>query len=233
MIPGQLRYKFISHYDATKWHSGACYDNIKIKGLTRAFQQTRIRIGSSSLFQNTRSADYPRERTIMTPLIHIVAGIFLLAGGRKFFWFFVGAIGFITGLTFADQILTINSPAITLAAGIILGIIGIFIAVFMQRFAIFVAGFLAGSYIAYMAVTSFGLIPQGVFWITYIAGGIAGAVLLFFLFDWVLIALSSIIGALIIINAFTLDPGIEMAIVIVLTLSGIVIQTKFFSRGKS
>ncbi|MEA1970560.1 MAG: hypothetical protein U9N37_02945, partial [Thermodesulfobacteriota bacterium] len=83
----------------------------------------------------------------MTPLIQAATGIFLLVGGRKFFWFFVGAIGFITGLTFADQILAIDSPVIILVAGIILGIIGIFIAVFMQGFAIFAGGFLAGSYI--------------------------------------------------------------------------------------
>ncbi|MBN2538751.1 MAG: hypothetical protein JXB09_01740 [Deltaproteobacteria bacterium] len=169
----------------------------------------------------------------MTPLLYVAAGILLLAGGRKLFWFFVGVVGFITGLTFADHILTINSPAITLAAGIILGIIGIFIAVFMQSFAIFVAGFLAGSYIAYMVITSFGLIPEAVFWITYIAGGIAGAILLFFLFDWVLIALSSIVGALLITEAFSLAPGIEAAIVIALTLAGIFIQTKFLSMGNS
>ena len=169
----------------------------------------------------------------MTPLLYVVIGILLLAGGRKFFWFFVGVVGFITGLTFADQILTINSPAIALAAGIVLGIIGIFIAVFMQSFAIFVAGFFAGSYIAYMVITSFGLIPEAVFWFTLIVGGIVGAVLLFFLFDWVLIALSSIVGALLISDAFTLAPGIEAVIIIALTLAGIFIQTKLFSSGNS
>ena len=168
----------------------------------------------------------------MTPLIYVAIGILLLVGGRKFFWCFVGAIGFITGFTFADQILAIGSLVITLIAGIILGIIGTVIAVFMQRFAIFVAGFLAGSYIAYIIVTSLGLIPQGVFWIAYIAGGIVGAMLLFFLFDWALIALSSVAGALIVVNAFPLDPGIETAIVIVLALSGIFIQAKLLLREK-
>ncbi|HOO90608.1 MAG TPA: hypothetical protein PLA74_07265 [Syntrophales bacterium] len=169
----------------------------------------------------------------MTPLLHIAAGILLLAGGRKFFWLFVGVVGFITGFFFADHILTIDSPTLTLATGIILGIIGIFIAVFMQSFAIFVAGFLAGSYIAYTVITSFGLIPEGVFWFTCIAGGIAGAVLLYFLFDLVLVALSSIVGALIITEAVTLPPWIEAALVVALTLVGIFIQTKLFVRRNS
>ncbi|MBW2645516.1 MAG: hypothetical protein JRE23_04940 [Deltaproteobacteria bacterium] len=169
----------------------------------------------------------------MTSLIHVATGIFLLVGGRKFFWFFVGAIGFITGLTFAGQILSIDSPVIILAAGIILGIIGIVIAIFMQGFAIFAGGFLAGSYIAYMIVISFGLIPRELFWIAYIAGGIAGAILLFFLFDWALIALSSIAGASIIIDTFILDPEIETAIIVILALSGIFIQTKLLLRDKA
>jgi hypothetical protein len=169
----------------------------------------------------------------MTPLIHVATGLFLLVGGRKFFWFFVGAIGFITGLTFAGQILSIDSPVIILAAGIILGIIGIIIALFMQGFAIFAGGFLAGSYIAYMIAGSFGLVPQEVLWIAYIVGGIAGAILLFFLFDWALIALSSIAGASIIIDTFTLDPEIEAVIVIILTLSGILIQTTLLLGDKA
>ncbi len=169
----------------------------------------------------------------MISLIHVVAGILLIAGGRRFFWFFVAAIGFITGFTFADQILNVDSITVALAAGIILGIIGIFIAISMQSLAIFMAGFLAGSYIAYKILIFFELIPHGVFWITCIAGGIAGIVLLFFLFDWVLIALSSIVGSLVIVNTFALDPRIETAIVIILTLSGIFIQTKFFSGEDS
>lgn len=169
----------------------------------------------------------------MTPLIHVATGIFLLVGGRKFFWFFVGAIGFITGLTFAGQVLSIDSPVIILAAGIILGIIGIVIAIFMQGFAIFAGGFLAGSYIAYIIVTTLGLVPRELFWIAYIAGGIAGAILLFFLFDWALIALSSMVGASIIIDTFILDPEIETATIIILALSGIFIQTKLLLRDKA
>lgn len=169
----------------------------------------------------------------MTPLIQVATGIFLLVGGRKFFWFFVGATGFITGLTFADQILAIDSPVIILAAGIILGIIGIVIAIFMQGFAIFAGGFLAGSYIAYIIVTTLGLVPRELFWIAYIAGGIAGAILLFFLFDWALIALSSMVGSSIIIDTFILDPEIETATIIILALSGIFIQTKLLLRDKA
>ena len=167
-----------------------------------------------------------------TPLLYAVIGILLLVGGRKFFWFFVGAVGFITGFTLADHFLGTESLIMSLSAGIIIGAIGVAIAVFLQGFAIFVAGFLAGSYIAYMIVTSFGIISQEMFWISYIGGGIVGAILLFLLFDWALIILSSIAGGSIITEAFILKPTMETAIAIVLALVGIFIQAKILLNEK-
>jgi len=168
----------------------------------------------------------------VTPFIYVVIGILLLAGGRKFFWFFVGAIGFVTGFTLAEHVLGIESLIMSLSVGIIIGVIGVVIALFLQGFAIFVAGFLAGSYIAYMIVTSFGLVSQEMFWISYIGGGIVGAVLLFLLFDWALILLSSAAGGAIITDAFTLEPMMETAIAIVLALLGIFFQAKILLREK-
>jgi len=106
------------------------------------------------------------------------------------------------------------------------------IALFLQGFAIFVAGFLAGSYIAYMIVTSLGLISQELFWISYIGGGIVGAVLLFLLFDWALIILSSAAGSVIITDSFTLEPMLETVITIILALLGILVQAKLLLRER-
>ncbi len=167
-----------------------------------------------------------------TPWVYVVTGILMLVGGRKFFWFFVGAIGFITGFTLADHVLGIESFITSLSVAIIVGAIGVVIAVFLQGFAIFVGGFLAGAYIAYTIVTSFGLVSQEIFWIAYIGGEIVGALLLFLLFDWTLIILSSVAGGSIITDAFTLEPRLETAIVIVLALLGIFIQAKIFLREK-
>jgi len=169
----------------------------------------------------------------LTPLVYVVTGILLLVGGRKFFWFFVGAIGFITGFTLADQVLGIESLIMSLSVGIIVGAVGVAIALFLQGFAIFVGGFLAGAYIAYIIVTSFGLVSQEIFWIAYVGGGIIGALLLFLLFDWALIVLSSLAGAAIITDTITLNPVMETAIAIVLALLGIFVQARFLLKEKS
>ena len=165
-----------------------------------------------------------------TPLMYAVIGILLLVAGRKFFWFFVGAVGFIAGFTLADHILGIESLITSLSVGIIIGAIGVVIALFLQGFAIFVSGFLAGSYIAYMIVTSFGIVSQEMFWISYIGGGIIGAILLFLLFDWALIILSSVAGGSIITESFILEPMMETAIAIILALVGIFIQAKILLK---
>lgn len=170
--------------------------------------------------------------TATTPLLYAAIGILLLVGGRKFFWFFVGAIGFITGFTLADHFLGTDSLIMSLSVGVIIGVIGVVIALFLQGFAIFVAGFLAGSYIAYTIVTSFGLVSQEMFWITYIGGGIVGAVILFLVFDWALILLSSVAGGFIVTESFILAPTMETVIAVVLALLGIFIQAKILLKEK-
>jgi hypothetical protein len=81
-------------------------------------------------------------------------------------------------------------------------------------------------------VTSFGLISQEMFWITYIGGGIVGAVILFLLFDWALILLSSVAGGFIVTKSFILAPTLETVIAVGLALLGIFIQAKILLKEK-
>ncbi len=164
--------------------------------------------------------------------LYFVIGILLLVGGRKFFWFFVGAIGFITGFTLAENFLGVDSFLISMSIGVILGVIGMVVALFLQGFAIVAGGFLAGVNIAYIILKSLGPVSPEILWISCIGGGILGAILLFLLFDWALILLSSMAGGAVITDPLTLDPKLETAIAIVLTLLGIFFQTKIFLREK-
>ena len=66
---------------------------------------------------------------------------------------------------------------------------------------------------------------QGAFsWIVYLIGGIIGALLVVFLFDWALIVLSSLAGASLISQALLLPAGIAGVIFLALVIVGIVIQ---------
>ena len=76
---------------------------------------------------------------------NFLVGGLLLGLGRKLFWFFVAASGFVAGLYIADRVLSIRPEWLVLVIGLVLGVIGAIAAVFIQKIAIGVAGFLAGA----------------------------------------------------------------------------------------
>ncbi|HET9907453.1 MAG TPA: hypothetical protein VFQ23_12445, partial [Anaerolineales bacterium] len=82
----------------------------------------------------------------MVGLINILLGGALLLAGRKLFWLFVGAIGFVTGLQFATSFWQ-GPDNLALVFGLIVGVIFALLAVFLQSIAIGIAGFFAGGYV--------------------------------------------------------------------------------------
>jgi hypothetical protein len=63
--------------------------------------------------------------------------------GRRLFWLFVGLMGFITAYRWFESNPAAQSSGRCLLA-ILAGIVGIVLAIFLQRVAIAVAGFFAG-----------------------------------------------------------------------------------------
>ncbi len=188
----------------------------------------------------------------MIVIPELVAGALLLVLGRRLFWLFVGAIGFLYGMQLAQRFLP-NSPGTALIAGVVLGIIGALLAILFQRFAVGAAGFLAGGYIALSLATAAGLLgptpgttpnlPTVVVaglaalptaglatWIVFIVGGVIGALLVAALFDWALIILSSLAGASLIVQALSIAAGLSFAAFIVLAILGIVGQARMLRR---
>jgi hypothetical protein len=158
----------------------------------------------------------------------IVAGGLLLVLGRKLFWLFVAVLGFVTGLTFAERLFSTQPEWVQLVIGIGFGIVGAILAYFFQEIAIAVGGFLAGAYIALSLVNALGGNPapggNGVNWVIFFVGGIVGAILAFMLFDWALIILSSLSGAMLIAGGLNLTGPISWLLIGGLFLVGIIVQ---------
>ena len=68
--------------------------------------------------------------------------------------------------------------------------------------------------------------------ITFVIGGIIGALLLLALFDWVLILLSSLEGAHLITNGIVLPEKGELIMFIVLAIAGVIIQGSMLRRSR-
>jgi ammonia channel protein AmtB len=164
-------------------------------------------------------------------IVNVLLGAALLLWGRKLFWLFVGAAGFFTGLQIASQL--IQGPEwIGIAVGLLFGIIAALLAIFLKSIAIGVAGFLMGGSILLSLAGWFGLDHGAVAWISYIVGGIGGAILIGMFFDWVVILLSSLGGAALIVQSFDMAFLIRAAIFVTLLVVGVVIQSRELRKEK-
>lgn len=159
----------------------------------------------------------------LTGLISVLLGIALLVAGRRLFWLFIGALGFITGLQLASLVPQI-SQGTALIIGLVLGVLFALLGIFLQRIAVAIAGFLAGGFILTTLAARLGVGTDTLPWALYILGGIIGVLLVMLLFDWALIVFSSIAGAVLILNSLPSQTPAGGVILFLLVLIGILVQ---------
>lgn len=115
----------------------------------------------------------------------------------------------------------LQPPLVIWAIALLFGLFGALLAIFFQTMAIGLGGFAAGTAIAaYIAgMIGFTVIP----FISFI-GGIAGVILLYAAFDWALIGLSSLVGAIFVGKSLNITPSAEMVLYTASIVAGIVFQ---------
>ena len=163
-------------------------------------------------------------------IVYILTGIVVLTCGRKLFWLFVACMGFAAGFHYTTYIWQIPSYLLQIIVAIVIGIIGAVLAVFFQKIAIGLAGFVAGAYIAVNLAGLLGLQTGGIVWLPYLAGGVIGALFLFLIFDWALIIVSSFVGASMIVQAVDISPAVEIGLYFFLIVAGILVQTVWYLK---
>jgi len=158
------------------------------------------------------------------PIVNILVGVALLFFGRRAFWLFVAGAGFVAGLSLANKLLNVPE-SVGLVIGIGVGLLAALLAVFVQRFAINLAGFLVGGYIVLQVLPMLNI--EGSWWTTvlaFIIGGVIGVILVGMFLDWALISLSTLAGAALVTNALNLSSGLGMTAFVVLIVFGVVFQ---------
>ena len=165
------------------------------------------------------------------PLVGALIGIVILLFGRKLFWLCVAAVGFVAGVELAPHLVTEPSPLLQLTVAIVLGIIGALLALFLQKIAIAVFGFLAGGKLAGAIAAAFFVHYVHYSAVIFVVGGLIGAILLLTLFNWALIVISSLIGAHLIQSAIVLPPTGSTIVFLGLAVIGMVVQAASLRRG--
>lgn len=166
------------------------------------------------------------------PILSALIGAAILLFGRKLFWLCVAAVGFAAGVEIAPHLVQQPTPMLALTFALVLGFIGALLALFLQKIAIAVVGFLTGGKLA-TAISATFLVQHSTYVaIIFLIGGIIGALLLLALFDWALIVVSSVIGAYLIQSAVALPQAGTAILFAALTLVGIIAQTMAMRRTR-
>ncbi|HEX4084439.1 MAG TPA: DUF4203 domain-containing protein [Chthoniobacteraceae bacterium] len=165
-------------------------------------------------------------------------GVLLLLLGRRLFWLFVAVAGFITGVAAAPYILPHQGDLFTLMVAVVLGVLGAILAIFVQKLAVAIGGFIAGGYLAVfigrpLLGGTVGIYPGE--WLCFLVGGILGAILLLVFFNWALILLSSMEGAHMVLRGLPLShyrlPRHHFPVLfLILAVIGIVVQAATYRR---
>jgi hypothetical protein len=162
---------------------------------------------------------------MLTSIPQILIGIVLLIFGRKLFWLFVGAMGFIVGSEIAASLFE-HQPGLVIISALILGLAGAVLAIFLQKVAVGIGGFLAGGYFMMTVLSAWALQAPERTWISFLVGGVVGATLMIYMFDWALIFFSSISGAHLIIHSFHINQAMASVLFLALLVAGVVVQAR-------
>jgi hypothetical protein len=166
------------------------------------------------------------------PIISALVGVVLLFFGRRLFWLFVAALGFAIGLQLALY-LSQNPPLwLSLLLSLGLGLLGALLAIMLQKLAIAIAGFLVGGRVAVALAAALWVNHAHYSIITFVVGGMIGALLLVALFDWALIIFSAIEGARLIADTVHLPSTGTTLLLVTLAIFGIIVQSAMFRRRR-
>jgi hypothetical protein len=165
-------------------------------------------------------------------LLVLLAGITLLLAGRRLFWLFVGAVGFAVGFRLSLQLLGPDAEGMRWIVALAAGLLGVVLALAVQRGAVALAGFFVGGWTAAVILQISLSHPRpGALLVCAVAGVIA-ALLALRVFEGALIVLSSFGGAGIIVEALHIRPGLSGVALVGLTLVGVLVQTGVTARGR-
>ncbi len=161
----------------------------------------------------------------------LLAGL-LLFFGRRLFWLCLATLGFLLTFSLVSSLSIDLQPSLILLLAIGLGIVGAFLAVFLQNVAAGVAGFLFGLYATVSLLGLYGAELGNLVWVLGVAGGVIAGFLALRLFGVALIVLSSFVGSGLVMTLLDLNELPEAVVFLALAVLGIVVQFRGKNRKK-
>lgn len=165
----------------------------------------------------------------------LVLGLILLARGRRLYWLALGGLGFLFGLWLARFFVESMTQGLELGLAFLLGILGAYLAISVQRLAIAVGGFLAGGFGGFWLAGALSHVFRWQnelgFWLVASLGALAGLFLAATLFEASLVLVSSFVGAALVVGRSDFSPPQSSWFFLFLLCLGLLMQTRSDRRA--
>lgn len=159
----------------------------------------------------------------------LLLGIALLVAGRRLFWLAVGALGFLAGLSLLERLAPQLSRGTMLVVALVAGLVGVLLAVAVQKAAVALAGFLLGVVLAARLLPLAGIDAGRWQWALVAAIGLLAAFAALALFGVALVVLTAGAGAALVAEALPLPPAVAPLLLLALWAVGAAVQ---LGRGR-
>jgi len=164
--------------------------------------------------------------------MNIILGAIFIFAGRKIFWLFVASLGFLFGVSLSANIFWGQTEWLTFVFSLVLGLLGLALALFLQKLAVAFSGFVSGGYIFLSLCNIFGWHLGQWQWVFFIVSSIIVSGLFMLLFNPALIVFSSFIGAMLIAQYLPVSALIQNILFTALFIIGIFAQSNQFKPGR-
>ena len=164
-------------------------------------------------------------------ILKIVLGALMLLFGRRLYWLAVGILGFLFGFDWVTYRMAEWPMWATWLAAAGFGALCALGAVFLQRLSFGVGGFLAGGYLTVRLLAALGVLNDPAPGVFFVLGGVTGAIVALVAVDWVLVALTALVGAAAVVEGIGVGPLGSSLAFLGLTVIGVAVQAAQLRRG--
>src|SRR5262245_50511332 len=157
-------------------------------------------------------------------LILLVLGIVILLFGQRFVVLLIGVAAFYITVQAAKKYLGDDSRTTALLLATLAGIAaGVFTKMF-RSIAVGIAGYTIAGYVLSSHAGAWGIKPENERFV-FVIGGVLGSLVISFALDVGLRLISSILGAVLIVQYFQLEEDVNKWLIVLLSLVGFFVQS--------
>ncbi len=155
-----------------------------------------------------------------------ILGLALLVAGRRLFWLAVGTLGFVAGYQAMESWATGMPRATVLVIAVAVGVLGLLLALLLQKVAVALAGFFLGVVLMTFLLPATGLVLGPWNGLVVAGGGLLMALVALALFSLALIVLTAGAGASLLVQALAPPEPWSLLLLVALWVVGVLVQRR-------